>query len=280
MMNIQQFVKRVRAADELLIAMNMDGTVWSAEEASNLPRWLTGAERELRRLDRQPGVTLAALTERTYGKLVERTRRFRKLVRIAEHGGVVGLPGGGCMVEPAMPALQALRSLAAATDTGSVRFEGVMLDQGTTGVAIHSLDVHEKRRGSVLSALVDWSCRGRALGLKLVSGRFVLEARARKQSRAAALMQVLDTLPRSVLPVYAGSDPSDEPAIELVRERGGVGVWVGSIDRQVAPKSVNMVVPSAEVWVRTLQIIADIREERAVEAVAGRGDFRARVSEA
>src|SRR5688572_4204190 len=119
-MNTRELIERVRGAGELLVAMNIDGTITRSSDPmsprpsgrSGEPRWLAGAEDALIALDRAPGIALALITGGTYGRLIERTRRLHRLWRIAEHGAVIGMPGGGCLVAPPAPALEMLQSLA------------------------------------------------------------------------------------------------------------------------------------------------------------------------
>src|SRR5688572_12845021 len=114
MMSIREVAERVRGADELLVAMNIDETITRTEapkgDGGPRSRWLSGAEEALMALSRAPGVSLAVMSGETYGRLAEQTRRLRHLWRIAEHGAVIGMPGGGCLIEPRGPALEALQS--------------------------------------------------------------------------------------------------------------------------------------------------------------------------
>jgi trehalose-6-phosphatase len=269
----RELADRALAADAVLIAMNIDGLVSvTSEMKARRPRngsWMAEAEPALLRLQRLPGVSLAVVSSGPYGELCSNTKRIRQLWRIAEHGAVIGMPGGGCLVEPSLPALEVLASLGGEGNEGTVRVEGVLLDGGaTTGVAIHSLAVKEKGRASLLSALIDLSCRGRAFGMKLVSGRLVVEAGRREHRLADALDRVLEELPASVLPIYAGCGASDKPAMALARERGGIRVAVGGGDRCPA----DVAVPSIEAWVEALWLIAEARAGRSEAQVAGWGE--------
>jgi hypothetical protein len=264
-LTIRELADRARSADAVLIAMNIDGLVPLATElkARRLlhPAWLSEAEPALLRLQRLPGVSLAVVSGERYGELSVRTKRLRQLWRIAEHGGVIGMPGGGCLVEPSARVLEVLASLGDEGSAGAVRVEGVLLDGGaTTGVAIHSVAVKETTgRASVLSALASLTCRGRALGMRLVSGRLVVDAGQQEHRVADALERVLEELPESVLPIYAGCGPSDKPAMALVRERGGIRVSVGNVEKCPC----DVAVPSIEAWVEALWCIAEARAERA-----------------
>lgn len=261
-MNVRELADRALAADAVLIAMNIDGMVPGMNELkprpARAPAWMVEAEPAFLRLERLPGVSLAVVSGGRYGELCSQTKRLRQLWRIAEHGALIGMPGGGCLMEPSAPALDVLASLGEGKE-GTVRLEGVLLDGGaTTGVAIHSLAVKERGRTSLLSALIDLSCRGRAFGMKLVSGRLVVEAARREHRVAGALARVLEALPPSVLPIYAGCGPSDKPAMALARERGGIRVAVGGGDRCPA----DVVMPSIEAWVEALWTIAEARTGR------------------
>jgi trehalose-6-phosphatase len=273
-MTVRELTERASSAESVLLVMNIDGMVPVASEMmphrSHRPLWLEEAEPALLRLERLPGMSLGVVTGEGYGELCGQTKRHRQLWRIAEHGAVVGMPGGGCLVEPSASALEVLASLAGEGNGGAVRVEGVLLDGGgaTTGVAIHSLAVKERGRASVLSALINMSCRGRALGMKLVSGRLVVEAGRKEHRVADALERVLEELPEEVLPIYAGCGPSDKPAMALTRSRGGIRVAVGGAEKCPA----DVVVPSIDAWVEALWTIAEARMSRPVAEAAGWGE--------
>ena len=272
-MTVRELTERASSAESVLLVMNIDGMVPVASEMkphrSHRSLWLEEAEPALLRLERLPGMSLGVVTGEGYGELCQQTKRHRQLWRIAEHGAVVGMPGGGCLVEPSASALEVLASLADEGNGGAVRLEGVLLDGGaTTGVAIHALAVKERGRASVLSALIALSCRGRALGMKLVSGRLVVEAGRQEHRVADALERVLEELPEEVLPIYAGCGLSDKPAMALTRSRGGIRVAVGSAEKCPA----DVVVPSIDAWVEALWTIAEARMSRPVTEAASWGE--------
>ena len=102
-----------------------------------------------------------------------------------------------------------------------------------------ALHVEEKRTGVVLhyrqAPAREEACRAfiedavsRAPGFKLQPAKMALEVKPEGAGKDTALEVLLDRDGwRDAVPVYAGDDFTDEPALDLAQRRGGVAVKIG-----------------------------------------------------
>jgi alpha,alpha-trehalase len=110
--------------------------------------------------------------------------------------------------------------------------EGVLVENKTYAVAVHTRLVAREREDEVRAAVAGWAARHPQL--RLTAGKKVIEVRPRVEwdkGRAVLwLMGALHLDRPEVVPVYVGDDLTDEDAFAALDERGA-GIVVGSDSR-------------------------------------------------
>ena len=253
-----ELLDRAAAAPALLLATDFDGTLAEIVPSPEAARAAPGALEALGRLSGAPGVHVAIVSGRSIADLSPRTAGLDGVWRVGEHGAQIAEPGGARIQEAAVPA-DALDELERVASSIAAYIPGVRVERKRSALAVHWRGVAEQDRGAALAALGSWAEDARRAGLAVLEGRSVHEARGADQDKARALARVLTALPAGTTLIYAGDDTTDEPAIALARERGGVGVYVASAERPSSGVTADLVLEGPGAWVALLAELAERR---------------------
>ncbi|UQA62731.1 trehalose-phosphatase [Polyangium aurulentum] len=271
-MDAAEIVARAAGARSLLVATDFDGTIAEIVTIPDAARAREDALAALAALARAEGVHVAVISGRTIESLRALTSSLPPVWRVAEHGAFVVPPQRGDEVPRAESAphdVRALDELESLTNRAAARFPGMRVERKSAGVAVH---VREVAPHDLLAATAELSgsFAGRVaeLGLELMHGRQVFEARSPLCSKHAALERILSRLPAGTLPIYAGDDTTDEGAIALAKEKGGIGVYIASNERAFASIEPSVVLASPAEWAR---VLGEIAAQRRVAAAPRSG---------
>ncbi len=256
-------IERASAARSVLVATDLDGTIAGITAEPRDVLIEPDASAALVRLGALGGVTIAVVSGRTADDLAARTAALGPIWRVSEHGACVEQPDGTlleCSSSAAAPADwgRALDALERRARALAARWSGVRVERKVRGVAVHFREVEPAAREALARELERWRGEASDLGLCLLAGRLVLEARTPGHDKAAALAAILARLPPGTVPVYGGDDTTDEGAIALARERGGIGVYVRSPERPEPAVAADIVDGPAE-WIALLARLAAAR---------------------
>lgn len=221
--------RRVREAEALVLALDVDGTLAPIVPSPELARVPEATLQALAALARRPDVQAAVVSAR---KLLE----LRALVPIphllhaAEYGLVIA-EGDTTETDPA--AAQARTALEEAQRRLEARARGTpgaWVERKEAALTLHFRHVDPSEADRLLeaveAALADLA--EPAGPLKCQSARKALEVRpARGAHKGEILPRLLRRRPEA-LPVFVGDDTSDEDGFEAADRLGGFGIWIRS----------------------------------------------------
>jgi trehalose-phosphatase len=261
-MDATALIELAARAPSLLVATDYDGTI--SDIATNpmaaCPR--EGAIEALAAITRAPGAVVALISGRTTESLRAQTRGLDGVWRSSEHGAFLEAPAGP-LVRLAPPVPEAtLAALGDAANALKRRIEGARVELKQTGVSIHLREVAPERRPAALAMLAGFEAIAAEHGFVILSGRNVIEARGPAHTKASALATIANQLPDETTMLFAGDDQTDDDAIQLAHDRGGVGVYVASTERPLGPRGADIVLTSPAEWVAILAAIAAARPLR------------------
>jgi trehalose-phosphatase len=266
-MDAAEIVARATRARSLLVATDFDGTIAEIVPVPDAARAREDALAALATLARAEGVHVAVISGRTIESLRALTAVLPPIWRVAEHGAFVVPPQRGDDVSRAESAphdARAIDELERLGDRAAARFPGMRVERKSAGVAVHVREVAPHDLVAATAELTgSFGARVAELGLELMHGRQVFEARSRMCSKHAALERILSRLPPGTLPIYAGDDTTDEGAIALAKQRGGIGIYVTSSERARPSVEPSVILGSTEEWAKVLAAIAAQRQSAA-----------------
>jgi trehalose 6-phosphate phosphatase len=237
---VDAVVRRCRVGFRPLIALDHDGTLSPIAATPDTASLAPGASAVLRRLVRVADVAIVS------GRgLDDLTRRFAglELTLVAEHGLRARTPDGTDV--PLAPALDAatVADLVAELRATLADAPGWSIEDKGVGVAVHHRLAQPEARSAMLATVNELLGRAAATtGGVVQEGKAVLELRAAGADKGAALRWLARRTGRTPV-VMVGDDLTDEPAIAVAEELGGVGILVRGIDR--APAATDAAATSA-----------------------------------
>jgi trehalose-phosphatase len=254
-----QLVERIAALREgrhpLLLASDVDGVLAPIVPYRGEARADPDALSALSSLA-DYGVVTCVVTGRALDDAQVMLAQCRGLILVAEHGAIIALPDGRrddkLPSAAQLAALSAFESLATAL---AARYLGAEVERKQTSVAVHVRRVPSADRTRAMGELATLATSARSRGLSTIAGRAVLEARVPLADKGEALARVLGRCPPKTVLVYAGDDTTDEPAIALAASRG-LGVYVASSERPVAPAIAGVITTDQAGWVGALVLLA------------------------
>jgi len=258
-MDVDALLARVTSTASLFVATDFDGTI---SDITNDPEGACGRDdafAALARLASARGVHVAVVSGRDLPGLRARTSVLGAIYRVAEHGAFIEAPDGHALASSRGASIDGLDALARRAEELASRVSGMRAERKARGVALHVREVEAASRGKAEEVLAVFRSEAPTLGLDVMDGRQVVEARDPSASKRVALERVIAELPEASFVVYAGDDTTDECAIELVRQRGGVGIYVASPERPKAGVEADLVLAGPPAWAELLTRIADAR---------------------
>lgn len=258
-MNEDAFCARITGATPLLLATDFDGTIAEIVTDPDGARARDDALAALSKLATSPGVHVAVVSGRTMESLHERTSALVSIYRVAEHGAFLEAPDGSTLGATHVAPAATLDALAGLASSHRARVPGMRVERKTSSVAVHVREVAPAGREAASEMLAAFRAAALHAGLVVLEGRQVVEARDALATKETALAFVLSRLPEGTCVVYAGDDTTDEGAIALARQRGGVGIYVASAERPTPKVEADLVLPDPRAWAELLSRIATAR---------------------
>ncbi|HEX5386125.1 MAG TPA: bifunctional alpha,alpha-trehalose-phosphate synthase (UDP-forming)/trehalose-phosphatase [Gemmatimonadales bacterium] len=223
----QQLIARARAARELVLLLDYDGTL---VPIARTPAAAT-PDRELRALlsalARRPRTTVHIVSGRDRDTLAAWLGDLG-VGLYAEHGLWWRPPEGGEWQRTAAGVLPRRAEIVSLLETCAVRVPGALVEQKTVGVAWHyrladpaaAAEALHVIRAMIGGIVPDGS-------VELLEGSCVLEVRPSGINKGRVAARVLGTLPSGTLAIAMGDDRTDEQLFAAMPE-GGISVHVGA----------------------------------------------------
>ena len=227
-----------------LLAFDVDGTLAPIIERADQVRVSAAVQRDLRLLNALPAVQVAVITGRDLA-LLRRMLKVRGIYRAVEHGVVV-LPPGQCALpaEPRGVVAERLHTFARWAEVEAVP-QGAVLERKRTSRVLHVRALAASDPGLADSLLARATEQAKRVGLIPRAGRAVLEAEVTPGDKGRALARIQRSMAaRGVF--FAGDDYTDEPALAHATERGGIGLFVSSVERPTPPSSASGAICGAD----------------------------------
>lgn len=260
---VAPLVRRVaRLPRPLLLALDVDGTLAPIVDDPAAARVPAATARTVRALCALPRVHVALVTGRDAASL-GRVARVSGAWRALEHGRVVVAPGARLRTRPLSAAERGRLQAFERWIHEHARDLGARLERKPESRSLHVREL-ARRSPARAARLLDeaWRAADDA-GLHPRAGRGFVEGtltRADKGSAVAAIAQA--TGARAT--VYLGDDATDEPAIRRAGSLGGLGIFVRSNERPLAPRGASATLDGlAEVAVLLTALVRPLREPRA-----------------
>lgn len=199
--------RAARAGRPVLVALDFDGTLAPIVSRPHRVRVPAATLRFLRAAVRLPWVRIAALSARPMRDLA-RYLPLRGILRVAQYG----LEGG----DPIRPARRRAIRAAVATVRGQVEpivapVPGAWIEDKRLTIAVHYRDVAPARQRALVRALRRVAAGAERLGLRVQSGRRVLDFVPARYDKGRAL-RMLRRRVRPAVTFYFGDTAGDEPA--------------------------------------------------------------------
>lgn len=220
-------------AENLLIALDFDGTVAPIVDRPDAAQPAPGATDALRRLAAR--TTVAMLSGRSVDDLLARVPEL-PLILAGGHGAQIRAVDGHVLdlidVATVTATLDATQSAVEQVIDDRV---GWFVERKPTSLAVHHRLVPEPEEDERLPrvrALLDQH-HGDEPGFEVVAGKSVLEIRPRSIDKGKALDRIAGEVPH-LTPVMIGDDMTDEDAFTCALARGGHAILVATDDRDTA----------------------------------------------
>ncbi|WP_199712238.1 trehalose-phosphatase [Kocuria tytonis] len=255
--------------DELLVALDFDGTLAPFTEDPADSRPLPGAQEALELLASLPRTTVAVVSGRPLDFLRTVVDPARRMVLSGSHGAEVDLtaaPGTGCGagIELTGQQRELLDRAVAATEALVRRCPGSHAELKPAGVAFHTRPVEDPAAAE--RALAEMTATySRLPGLRVTPGQQVVESSVLSATKGDGLTAIRSVVHPDVT-VFAGDDVTDEDALAVLGP-GDVGIKVGG-----KPSVARWRVPDPEALTAALTALARHRDDAVGPGQTARGD--------
>ncbi len=209
------------------IFLDYDGTLTPIVDRPEMAKLDEAMRATLQRLAQR--CTVAIVSGRDRANVAELVR-IDNLIYAGSHGfDITGPDGLHMQHERAAEFLPILDAVEAQLQTRLADVPGVLVERKRFAIAIHYRLVAEHDVDRVRAAVA--SVEGEHPQLRRTGGKKIFELRPRlpwnKGKAVVWLLGALDLADDNVMPIYIGDDETDEDAFAAMRERGGLGLFVG-----------------------------------------------------
>jgi trehalose 6-phosphate phosphatase len=212
---------RIRASRRVVVFLDFDGTLVRIARRPDRVRLPPRTRRILRRLSKNPRVTLAVISGRRRAEL-QRCIGMRKIHCLGLYGWERSAP-----LRLPLPALKALRLARIVLEEHLSDYPKIWIENKILSLSVHLLAASRDSKGKVRRRVRSW-LRPFRQDLRCLENLRDVEILPRSiAGKGDAVLRVLATQKlRRALPIYFGDDLSDEPAFAAVRS--GISVLVGA----------------------------------------------------
>jgi len=258
---VQAVFQRAAAAAQIVLALDLDGTLIPFAPTPQEARIEGEAAALLEELAALPSVTLAVITGRPRDLVDDLPRRFPQLAIAAEHG-VWRFSDGAW--EAALPPIPQLDEIEAQLGHLAARYPGALVERKSCSVCLHWRRVEPAAHDQIAAAaevIVDeWLETHQHLERLPVT--LALEVRHRAAHKGTAIGWLRARGPAGAPLIAVGDDITDEDMFVSLRE-GDVGILVAPEPRRT---QAGLRLPSPAAVHRFLRWLIDARRDRATLA--------------
>ena len=253
---LQTELRRIAAADHLLVALDFDGTLAPLQDVPLDARMLPEAAAAVEALVVEPGVSVAFVSGRSLVDLrhIAEHRDDSRIYLAGSHGAEYWIPGEGPLEPGEDEGEIALRDeLRAHAESLVSKYENVWIEPKTFGFAVHTR-LTDAATAARADAEVDELVAAEAPSWRRRTGRNIVEYAFRDEGKDTAVRKLRE-LTHADAVLYAGDDVTDEDALGSLGP-GDLGILVG--DR---PSAARVRVPDILAMARALASLARLRSE-------------------
>lgn len=222
---LSEAIDRAVAAETLLIALDFDGTLAPLVDEPMQARMLPAAREALDRLSAAPGTTVALVSGRTLGHLIEISEHTEEsLIHLAgSHGAEYWHPGDDAAHEDDDDA--ALRdALTSRAEQLTDDIAGAWIEHKRFGFGLHTR-LADPADAVAATERIDDLVGREAPAWRRRIGQDILEFASRHEGKDSAVRALRERVRADVV-LFAGDDVTDEDAIASLDD-GDIGVRVG-----------------------------------------------------
>ena len=251
---LPEAIDRAAKAEELLVALDFDGTIALHQDVPMDARALPEAAAAITVLAGLPRTTVAFVSGRSLADLqvIAEHDDSSPVILAASHGAEFWYPGVGAVEPPEDDADVALRDhLRQEAEAFVARFPGVWIEPKTFGFGVHTRNARPEDAPEA-DAGVDAIVAREAPAWRRRTGKNIVEYAFRQEGKDTAV-KALRVRVHATCVLYAGDDTTDEDALGSLTA-GDVGIHVGS-----GPTAAQVSVPSPQAMAAALQALAEAR---------------------
>jgi trehalose 6-phosphate synthase/phosphatase len=222
--NLVSALRELAAVDNLLVALDFDGTLAPHVDQPENARVVDGSREAVQRLLELPGIRVALVSGRALVSLQQVAQPSERMLLTGSHGIEVQLDTPGIELGLVAAELEELDALARVLERISGSVDGAFIERKPAGMALHTrLASPEEGREAQREAREQVS--ELLPGLTMREGKNVLEFSVRSSTKGDALAQLrAHTGATNVF--YAGDDVTDEDAFAALKS-GDLGLKIG-----------------------------------------------------
>jgi trehalose-phosphatase len=219
---------------QLLLLFDYDGTLTPLAAHPRLAKLPRAMRNVLKRLADKPRVAVGILS----GRALEDLKAMVGLEGLY-YAGTVGMEldlRGHRVAHPQSEQMARLMArIAGLLNTVVQDYPGAWLENKELGLTVHYRQTNPGQRAELKSRTVE-ILKGDAGLLHLEEGPLAVEITPKHGwNKADAVQGILASLDAAkIFPLYVGDTANDLSALQAVRRRGGIGVWIGSHPPAVA----------------------------------------------
>lgn len=214
--NLVGALRELATVDNLLVALDFDGTLAPHVDEPEDARAVSGAREAVQRLIEQPGVRVALVSGRALVSLRHVADPPESVLLTGSHGVEVQLDTPGIELDLVAAELEQLDTLARVLERISAPVEGAWIERKPAGLALHTR-LTTAQEGQAVQRQARREVDELLPGLTVREGKNVLEFSVRTSNKGEALERLRKHTGADAI-LYAGDDVTDEDGFAVLGE--------------------------------------------------------------
>ncbi len=229
----QEFFKRFKAAERVLLLCDYDGTLTPITERPELADLSEKTRQLLQALTRQKHFTVSLISGRALADLRQMVG-IDGIIYVGNHGLEIEGPSINLVNPLAEEMRPVFRLINQALSKALAPVKGVRVEDKGLTVSVHYRMVEESKSEEVKNIFERIIAAVESPGkVRITSGKKVYEVRpAVDWDKGEAIASLIDrygmaNTKQELLPIFLGDDSTDEDGFKVIEKHGGISVFVG-----------------------------------------------------
>jgi trehalose 6-phosphate phosphatase len=229
----QEFSKRLKGAERVLLLCDYDGTLTPITEKPELADLSENTRQLLQALTRQKHFTVSVISGRALADLRQMVG-IDGIIYVGNHGLEIEGPGVALVNPLADEMKPVFRMINQALNKALASIKGVRVEDKGLTVSLHYRMVEESKSEEVKNIFERVIASAGSQGkFRVTSGKKVYEVRpAVDWDKGEAIALLIDrygmaNTKQQLLPIFLGDDQTDEDGFKVIEKHGGVSIFVG-----------------------------------------------------